>query len=189
MDADFLLFARMRQGDETAVECFVQKYYRDVLRYCNCHVFDPYSAEDLTQETFARFFLSLDRYCHRGKARAYLYAIAKNLCRDQAGKSQEIPMAQEEGIFAAATEENAACRGVPEHGGRGDPAETTIRRLEVWRAILSLPEELREVVILHYFQELKQREIAKALQIGLPLVKYRLRRARELLAERLEGRV
>ena len=189
MDADFLLFARMRQGDGTAIECFVQKYYRDVLRYCNCHVFDPYSAEDLTQETFARFFLSLNRYCHRGKARAYLYAIAKNLCRDQAGKNQEIPMAQEEGLFAAATEKNAACRGIPEHGEQRDPAETTIRRLEVWRAILSLPEELREVVILHYFQELKQREVAKALQIGLPLVKYRLRRARELLAERLEGRV
>ena len=47
--------------------------------------------------------------------------------------------------------------------------------------------ELRDVLILHYFQDLKLREIADILQIGLPLVKYRMRQAkacmRELLGE------
>ena len=40
-------------------------------------------------------------------------------------------------------------------------------------------------MILHYFQELKLREIAGMLRIGLPLVKYRLRRAKEELAKLL----
>lgn len=49
-----------------------------------------------------------------------------------------------------------------------------------------MEEELREVVILYYFQDLKQKEIAEALQIGLPLVKYRLRRAKEELGRILK---
>ena len=48
-----------------------------------------------------------------------------------------------------------------------------------------LPEELREVIILYYYQGLKQTEIASILEIGLPLVKYRLKKAREQLEKML----
>ena len=49
----------------------------------------------------------------------------------------------------------------------------------------ALPEEIQAVAVLCLLQERKQREAAKILGIGLPLVKYRLRRARELLAQSL----
>ena len=39
-----------------------------------------------------------------------------------------------------------------------------------------------KVTILFFFQEVKQKEVAKILNIGLPLVKYRIKRAKELLA-------
>ena len=55
-------------------------------------------------------------------------------------------------------------------------------RMDVHRALEQLPPELLEVAILYFFQELKQKEIARILGIGLPLVKYRIRRAKELLA-------
>ena len=55
-------------------------------------------------------------------------------------------------------------------------------RLDIRRALERLPAELRDVAILYFFQELKQKEIARILGIGLPLVKYRIRRAKELLA-------
>ena len=60
--------------------------------------------------------------------------------------------------------------------------ETLNLRLDVHRALEQLPPELREVTILYFFQELKQKEIARILGIGLPLVKYRIKRAKELLA-------
>ena len=47
------------------------------------------------------------------------------------------------------------------------------------------PGEIQAVAVLCLLQERKQREAAKILGIGLPLVKYRLRRARELLAQSL----
>ena len=65
--------------------------------------------------------------------------------------------------------------------------DTLDMRLDVHRALNQLPPELREVTILYFFQELKQKEIARILGIGLPLVKYRIRRSKELL-EQLIGK-
>ena len=60
MDSDFLLIRRMKNGDDTAIETFVQKYYPVILRYCHLHLSDKSYAEDATQEVFARFFRTLN---------------------------------------------------------------------------------------------------------------------------------
>ena len=168
MDADFLLLHRMRNGDDQAIEDFVRKYYPMILRYCHLHIKDAGYAEDLTQETFARFFRTLHQYQHYGKAANYLYVIAGNLCRDHHKRPVEILMEElpEQLVYQM---------------------ETLDLRLDIHRALAQLPPELREVTILYFFQELKQKEIACILGIGLPLVKYRIRRAKELL-EQLIGK-
>ena len=168
MDADFLLLHRMRNGETQAIEDFVRKYYPRVLRYCHLHIYDTGYAEDLTQETFARFFRTLSQYQHYGKAANYLYVIAGNLCRDHHKRPGEIPMEElpEQLVYQM---------------------ETLDLRLDIHQALEQLPLELREVTILYFFQELKQKEIASILGIGLPLVKYRVRRAKELL-EQLIGK-
>ena len=121
-------------------------------------------AEDLTQETFARFFASLDRYKHYGKAANYLYVIAGNLCRDHYRRQSELPLAD-----------------LPEPADR--PLDTLDTRLDLQDAFRVLPPEIQPAAVLFFLQERKQREIAKILGIGLPLVKYRIRKARELLAQ------
>ena len=55
IDTDFPLIRKMRMGDEQAIEAFVRKYYPSILKYCQTHVTDQGHAEDLTQDTFARF--------------------------------------------------------------------------------------------------------------------------------------
>ena len=168
MDSDFLFLHRMRHGDDQAIEDFVRKYYPMILRYCQLHIQDLGYAEDLTQETFARFFRTLNQYQHYGKAANYLYVIAGNLCRDHRKRPVEILMEE-----------------LPEQ--LAYQMETLDLRLDIHRALAQLPPELREVTILYFFQELKQKEIARILGIGLPLVKYRVRRAKELL-EQLIGK-
>ena len=163
MDNDFLLLHRMRQGDETAIEEFVRKYYPLILRYCRLHLWDAGEAEDVTQEVFARFFRTLPQYQHYGKAANYLYVIAGNLCRDSYKKIRPLPLEE-----------------VPEESWEQTPELD--RRMDVRRALDSLPPELREASVLYYYQELPQLSIAKILGISLPLVKYRIRRAKELLA-------
>ena len=59
-------------------------------------------------------------------------------------------------------------------------------RIDIERALEQLPEEIKEIVILFFFQGLKQKEIADLLNIKLSLVKYRVSKAKELLAKPLE---
>ena len=163
MDADFLLIHRMKNGDDTAIETFVRKYYPTILRYCHLHIRDHGYAEDATQEVFARFFRTLNQYQHYGKAQNYLYVIAANICRDHYRKPEEVPMDE-----------------LPEQSA--SDLEPLDLRLDVHAALEKLSSELREVTILFFFQEVNQKEIAKILGISLPLVKYRIKRAKELLA-------
>ena len=166
MDTDSKLIKKMRQGDDTAVDLFVQKYYSDILRYCSYHCPDRGYAEDLTQDTFVRFFENFGEYSHVGKAKNYLYVIAGNLCRNYYRGLREIPDSQ----------------SIESETGRGSENGTEIvEQIAIQQALDALPDELREVIILYYYQDLKQKEIAEILGIGVPLVKYRLKRAKQEL--------
>lgn len=160
MDSDFFLIHRMKRGDQQALDSFVRKYYPTISRYCYAHTPNKSDAEDMTQETFARFFRSFQDYQHQGKALHYLYVIASHVCADYA--KNQMPSEELTENLEAISEDIDA-------------------QFVVRQAVYALPQELREVTILYYLQDLSQKEIAKILSIGLPLVKYRLRRAKEAL--------
>ena len=167
MDADFLLIQRIRNGDDHAIDIFVHKYYTPILKYCRLHINDYGFAEDLTQDTFVSFFRTVGQYQHYGKALNYLYVIAGNKCRDFYRKQHELTLDQ-----------------LPE------PSESSLDKLDDWMdvhiALKKLPPDIRETAILYYMQGLKQSEIAPILNIGLPLVKYKIRKAKQLLRSYLE---
>lgn len=166
---DFLLIRKMKQGDDTAIDIFIRRYYQEILSYCYYHCFDKAYAEDLTQETFVRFFAKLSDYHYRGKTQNFLYTIAGNLCKDYLKKVKETPMEINELMEEKALEE----------------MENVLDKILIEQALKQLPDELREIVTLYYFRERKLTEISDTLQIGLPLVKYRLRQARKQLAKSL----
>lgn len=164
VDIDFWLIQKMKRGDEDAFNVFVHKYYNKILNYCVYHCMDKLYAEDLAQETFVRFFARLSDYRYRGKTVNYLYTIAGNLCKDYFRKAKECMLDEQE----------------IESQNTSLPTETEemLDKITIQAILKGLPDELREVVVLYYFQELKLVEIAELLQIGLPLVKYRIKQAR-----------
>ena len=167
MAADFLLVQKIRNGDDQAGNQLVEKYYSSIYRYCFLHTRDQGCAEDMVQETFARFFAALMSGANVGKAKSYLYSIAGNIIRNNYKKKKEILIDQ-----------------LP------DIEEEHLRdieiRLDIERALDQLPEEIKEITILFFFQGLKQKEIAALLHIKLSLVKYRISKAKELLSKQLE---
>lgn len=166
MNREYFLEIKMKRGDEDAMDQFVEQYYKYILNYCHYHCYDKQAAQDLTQETFTRFFMTLASYRSIGKARNYLYVIARNVCLDYEKKKKEI-----------------VAENLPEE--MEYPMEKVNRSLDVASALERLPEELKEVVILYFFQSMSLGEVAAVLRIGLPLVKYRYKRAKKLLAEYL----
>lgn len=167
MDVDFLLIRKMKQGEDDAFDTFVRKYYEDILRYCSYHCSDAKYAEDLTQETFAHFFTKLSDYRHTGKIKNYLYTIAGNLCKNYYKQQKPLSMEEEQ----LADMESAS----------GNPEEKVTDKIMLEWALEQLPDEFRQVIELYYFQEMKLKEIADVLDIGLSLVKYRLKQARNRL--------
>ena len=163
MNPDFLLVEKMKAGNGRAGEQFVKKYYPSIYQYCFLHIHDRNCAEDMAQETFLRFFETIDTYRELGKTKSYLYCIAGNCIKNYYKKKKEV-------LPGDLPEENA-----------GDME----LKLDIERAVDSLPDELKEISILYFFQSLKQREIAELLNINVPLVKYRIREARKKLSEYL----
>lgn len=168
--SDRLLMYKIRAGDEEACARLVEKYYSDIYQYCLLHMYDSYDAEDLTQEVFTSFFTSVDRYREYGKVKNYLYTIARNTVINYYKKKKDIPVDE-----------------VPEYENDNKNSMHNIEvKMYMEQVLRKLPKELREVAILYFFQELKQKEIAELLDIKLSLVKYRIGRAKELLKVYLE---
>lgn len=167
MDVDFLLIRKMKQGDDDAFDTFVHKYYDAILKYCGYHCSDAEYAEDLTQETFVNFFAKLSDYRHKGKTKNYLYTIAGNLCKNYYKQKKPLTIDEEQLSEMESASDN--------------PEEKVIDKIMIEWALEQLPDEFQQVIDLYYFQEMKLTEIASALDIGLPLAKYRLKQARSRL--------
>lgn len=162
MIADFLLVQKIRNGDNQAGNQLVEKYYSSIYQYCYLHTHNQEYAEDMVQETFERFFGALISGAEIKKTKSYLYSIKNNYKKKKEIMTDQLPDIEDE-----------------------NPKNIEIR-IDIERALEQLPEEIKEIVILFFFQELKQKEIADLLNIKLSLVKYRVSKAKELLAKQLE---
>ena len=136
---------------------------------------DRHEAEELCQETFA---IALGSE-FRGASAPYtfLYGILKNLLRSRRRKRRP--------AFAAELPDDAKGRGPPAEGPSA-LAEAAEAAALVRAGVLELPEDQRDVVLMHYLEELPVEEIAKTLGIPAGTVKSRLFNARARLRERLE---
>lgn len=182
MDSDEQLIQRMRKGDDTAIEEFVRKYYPMIMSYCQRRLQDTCMAEDLTQETFERFFRNFSSYRHHGKALNYLYTIAGNLCKNlYPSICTEISVDETDNVKI---KDGTVWDDSKNADGDGrDPASGIAERVDMERALKKLPEIYREVMVLHYYHDLRLKDIAAVLNIGLPTVKYRIHRGKKLLRE------
>lgn len=117
----------------------IKEQYDKIYKYCYFKVNDPQLAEDLTQETFLKYF-SQNSYINRGKLLAYLYTIAKNLCKDTYKKKDNLLL--DDDILSDNTI---------------DEFETSFAMKQ---AIATLPEDLQEIVLLRYANDLSMNEIS-----------------------------
>ncbi|MEF9960770.1 MAG: RNA polymerase sigma factor [Niameybacter sp.] len=123
----------------------LEDQYDKIYKYCYFKVKNKEIAEDLTQETFLKYFAQ-NSYISRGKQLAYLYTIAKNQCTDYFRKQQSIPL--EEGFIVE------------------DSPGNMVTNLVVRQAVDNLPHELAEVVLLRFSSEMGINEIALFLGIS-----------------------
>lgn len=148
----------------------VGRNYDDVLRYFTYRT-GRNDAEDLTQETFFRFLRyssdPVNRFRTPQKCRAYLFAIASNVCRD---------------YYARRTETDELHEDLPVP----DPTDEYDLSAVIADALSSLPDAQQEAAVLYYYSGFKVREIAAIQNVSVTAVKSRLKMARDSLRKILE---
>lgn len=132
------------------------------------------AADDLVQDTLEKAWARISRWERRGDLRAWLFSILHNAFIDRVRAERRSPVADVGDELPAA----------PVRPTQSDMLE--VRDLD--RALLQLPVEQREVLLLVAVEQMRYEQVAEALAIPVGTVMSRLSRARERLRAILEGR-
>lgn len=179
-DTDEHLLDRLRAGEREVFGTLVRRYERELFGYLRRYLGDDDLADDVFQNTFVQVYSKIGQYEPGRPVRPWLYAIATNQAIDALRRRNR--RADQRADAAAAPDEDGHPRPLfellPAPGdGPPDTADRAEQRELVRAAVDRLPELLRQVVILAYFQGLKYRDAADALGIPVGTVKSRLHAA------------
>jgi len=174
MDApsDEVLMAAVAGGDLDAYGQLVTRHQHSAWNAAYRFLGNAADAEDIAQEAFLRILDSADRYRPTAAFRTYLYRVVSRLCFDFSRRRR----LRRHGQLADVAEH----KPLPE-----DDAVLGERAAAVVEAIDSLPPAQKMAVILRYYEGLRYREIATALDTTVKGAERLLARARTALASRL----
>ncbi len=174
---------RVRSGETRLFDQLVRRYQDPVYGMAARFVGAGADAEDVAQEVFLKVFRSLAGFKGEAKFSTWLYRVTFNQCADWLRRNRR------PGRRAAGIDEAGEVRD-----GRVDLEGSLLESEEkerVNRALASLDERYRSVIVLLYYQKLPYEEIATILGVPIKTVETRLYRARKMLRKALgeeEGR-
>lgn len=182
---DEQLIAEYRGGRGDAFEVLVGRYRQELLHFLMRFVGKRAAAEDLFQETFLQVHLSIDSFDIDRTFKPWLFTIGANKARDwlrRNKRQQAAPLSalidQRGGEGPAFIDLLEADLPLPVE----DLEKQEVRDL-VQEVVQALPDHLREVLMLAYFNRFAYKEIADMLSIPLGTVKSRLHAAVGTFAE------
>jgi len=164
MESDERLMARVAAGDESALEDLLARWRGPLYGFLARRA-DGADADDLFQETWLRVVRYRDRFDPGRRFSTWLFQIANNLCRDR-GRRREVRERYRRARQAEAADDPAR-RSTP-------PVD---RSVDLGFRIAGLPDKLREVLVLRYYRDLPEKEIARIVGIPPGTVKSRLHAA------------
>ncbi len=177
--SDAELLARYARGDEAAFREIVSRYRNSLYAFLRQFLNRQELVEDVFQETFLQLFTSRESFDPSRPLRPWLFTIAANKAKDALRKSQRIaaiPIGtlsdSEEMSFDDVLNTLSSDSTMPYE--ELEQGETSAR---VAQTIASMPENLREILILAYFNKFSYKQMASILSIPIGTVKSRLHTA------------
>ena len=172
------LVTRAQRGERNAFNELVRMYAQGVMNVIYRMCGNAQIAEDAAQETFIQAWLHIPAYRPQTSLRSWLYRIAVNAATDMLRKEKRIlPTALEDLQLQD-----------PQLGPEALFFQEE-RTALVRRAIMSLPDASRAVLVLREYEGMSYHEIAEALDIPVGTVMSRLNYARKTLRDKLEQKL
>ena len=169
------IIRRCLDGDQDSYSVLVDRYKTMVYNVAFRMLGDGDAAKDMAQESFIAAYGGLGQFRFGSKFSSWLYSIVLNKCRDHLRLVKE----------TVSTDDIAGVR--PDTGPSPEQAATANQGRNILQGALNaLPPEYREVLILKHIEELDYQEIAAITGAGIPALKVRAHRGREMLRRILE---
>ncbi len=182
---DEQLLGRHRGGDEQAFEVLIERYRLELFHFLARFVGNRTAADDIFQDAFLQVHISAGTFDISRRFKPWLFTIAANKARDYLRKNKR----QKAASLSAMVDQS-------QDGGRAfidlleadlplpqEKAQEHETRQIVRQVVAGLPDHLREVLLMAYFNRMAYREIAESLSIPLGTVKSRLHAAVGTFAE------
>lgn len=169
------LLADHLAGQAAAIDVLIGRYANELFAFLCRFVGNSSAAEDLVQETFMQVYLSAATFDRSRAFKPWLYTIAANKGRDFLRARGRRPQ-----VSLDAGTENGAGPGqmiAAEEPSQQDQLENVELSERVRAVIDDMPEHLRMILMLGYYQQLPYAEIAAILEIPVGTVKSRLHAA------------
>jgi RNA polymerase sigma-70 factor (ECF subfamily) len=163
-------------GKKDEIERLVNLYGNDVLRLATVIMGSRETADDVFQETFLRVFRSWENFRGDASEKTWITGIAVNICRDMMRNVWKKRVVLSDEMMEVSPDDQAATE-----------IERRMEHNEVMDAIHQLSPDLKETVMLFYYQDFDVKTIAKVLDIPEGTVKSRLFKARTKLHRLLGG--
>ena len=170
--------AQAQQGDDEAFTKLVETYQTPVFNLCYRMLGEPELAEDAAQETFLRAYQHLHRYDQKRPFPTWLLSIAAHYCIDRLRRRKfsmfSMDVEDEDGNSFEIPDMDA-----PSPEGEAITGQTNER---VDAMLKDLDATDRAAIIMRYWYDYSEKEIAESLNLTVSAVKSRLHRARKELA-------
>jgi RNA polymerase sigma-70 factor (ECF subfamily) len=183
--ADHELMARLANGDDLALNALMRCWSDRIVSFLYRMTGRHDVAVDLAQETFVKVYHARARYRHRGgEFSTWLFTIASNLAKNHArwrARHPEVSLDAPAGDGTNPLPEPRSTAASPDQAAVSHEVEE-----QVSNAILALPSDLREALLLFTHEQLGYADIARITRCSQKAVETRIYRARQLLKERLK---
>ncbi len=166
------------EGDRDAYALLVDRYKTRIFNLAYRMTGSYEHANDLAQETFIKAFENLGRFDQKRAFFTWLYTIGLNIARNHLKKDRKASLCDTSENETFSLRDNSQD---PEHVMM---SEQDIRYLNA--CLYHLPNDLREAVVLRFYQELSFEEIAEISGLSLSAAKMRAYRGLEKLRELME---
>ena len=177
MSEEMTWVLQAQQGSDEAFTNLVETYQKHVYNLCYRMLGEPESAEDAAQETFLRAFQHIHRYDRKRPFATWLLSIAAHYCIDRLRRRKfsmaSIDQDEEEGGFELPDADAPNPESEVVHNEQREQMQGLLKRLD---------SVDRAAIVLRYWNDCSEAEIAEALNLTVSAVKSRLHRARRDLA-------
>lgn len=161
---------------EQIIDQLMDEYGDDILHLVYTYVKNRATAEDLTQEIFIKCYEKLNQFNQQATIKTWVYRIASNHCKDYLRSWH----------YRKITLSDKILDYIPSKSKQVEEEIITNSEENILtNAVMNLPLKYREVVFLHYYEELSLAEISKITTVNINTIKTRLKRAKELLKDKM----